>query len=518
MIAATSFFSDPEVRVSIDPGVVLSVAQAQGYVSPEDARLLLEKVERAEVDLERLRQVHPDWKAEIDAAVAAFNKGNLDDAMQAFARVDQLISASQAELRAEEARSKYTQATLFYPFDFTKATPLLCEAAELAATTISYWIDCGAARSMTSDLEETLGAYQAAADLARDADQVMELVAALEGIGDVRRAEGQFDAALAAYTEGLNISRKRAEADPGSAEAAGAVSVSLASIGQVHADQDQYGASLKVYVESLDILRGLARQNPGEPTWAYEASATLTIIAEILIHQGQSAAALGAYTESLGLARTLAGQDPDDVYRANAVSVSLSGLGFLKAAGGQFDAALEAFAESVEILRANAARDPGNAFWNHQVSVELGKVGRVHLMQGQLDDALDVLIESLDIARALAIRDPENVFWELQIQNVLSLIGDVRMAQGQPDAALAAYGEGLGILRALAAQDPGNAALARHVMVSLWQMAEVDQADGAGHWAAVVAYMEEMEASGILLPDDKPFLPTARENLAAASE
>ena len=278
-IMVTSLFSDPEVR--IDPGVVLSVAQAQGYVSPEEAELLVDKVERAEVDLERLRQAHPDWKAEIDAAVEAFNKGDFGDASEAFARIDALIAARRAELRAEEARSKYTQATLFHPFEYSKSAPLLCEAAELAASEIWYWIECGRARIRTGNLALALTAFEAARDLARDVEDERDRSAALDGIGDVRRAQGQLDAALEAYTEGLDIRRALAAQDPGNAGWARDVSVSLDRVGDVRRAQGQLDAALEAYTEGLDIRRALAAQDPGNAGWARDVFVSLWRMAQV---------------------------------------------------------------------------------------------------------------------------------------------------------------------------------------------------------------------------------------------
>ncbi len=123
----------------IDVGLVLVVAESQGFLSPEKARALEEQVARTQADLERLRRDNPDWASEIDAAIRAFNASDLAAARDAFARIDALIEdrrvallAEEATLRLEAARSKHAQATLFYPFEVSKAEPLLRDAAALA--------------------------------------------------------------------------------------------------------------------------------------------------------------------------------------------------------------------------------------------------------------------------------------------------------------------------------------------------------------------------------------------------
>lgn len=225
VIAAMSSMRDPEIR--IDPAVVLSVAEAQGYVSSEAAALLTDRVKRAQTDLEGLQKDHPVWKTEIDAAIKAFNKGNLKDAGEAFARVDALMAASRAELSKEEARSKYMQATLFHPFEYSKAEPLLCAAAELDGNDIWYWIECGRARIQKGSLEQALAAFEKANSLAEYVKDSNERAAALNEIGDVRMAQGQLAAALVVYDESLGIRRKLAAQDPGNAGWARDVCVSL---------------------------------------------------------------------------------------------------------------------------------------------------------------------------------------------------------------------------------------------------------------------------------------------------
>jgi hypothetical protein len=95
-------------------------------------------------------------------------------------------------------------------------------------------------------------------------------------------------------------------------------------------------------------------------------------------------------------------------------------------------------------------------------------------------------------------------------------IGDVRVAQGDLPGGLAAFDEGLTIARDLAARDPGNAGWARDVRISVWRTAQVDLSEAARHWEEEVARMEDMDARGILLPTDAPYLEAARANLASA--
>ena len=265
--------------VIIDVSLVRAIAEHQGFLSPENARALEHQVARTQADLDRLRQDRPEWRTEVDAAIQAFNDSDITGAKAAFARIDALMAERRADLRAEErelrleeARSKNAQATLFYPFEFSRSEPLLTEAAELAETDIWYWIECGRARTAIGSLERALAAFQKAYDLAHDGVETRDHVAALDGIGDVRVAQGQLGAGLTAYEEGLGIRRRLAALDPGNARWARDILVSLRKTAQAdQANASEYWSEVVVHMEAMKakciLLLGdqplleIARQN-----------------------------------------------------------------------------------------------------------------------------------------------------------------------------------------------------------------------------------------------------------------
>ena len=259
----------------IDQELVVGIAEQQGYVSPSAAEALRAQAARTQADLEELRRRHPDWAAEVNSAIRAFNESDLDGARAAFADIDRLISEQRAELSAEQARSKYAQATLLYPFEFSKSEPLLCDAADLARSDIWYWIECGRARMAIGSLEGAKAAFQAAQDLAEAGGDEHGLAAALVHAGDVRVAQGNLPAALAAYEEGLAIVRDLAARDPGNAGWARDLAVSLNNVGDVRVAQGAMPAALAAFEEGLAIRRDLAERDPGNAGWARDVWVSL---------------------------------------------------------------------------------------------------------------------------------------------------------------------------------------------------------------------------------------------------
>src|SRR5674536_168307 len=88
------------------------------------------------------------------------------------------------------------------------------------------------------------------------------LSVSLGRVGNVLRAQGVLPGALAAYREGLDISRALTTKDASNAEWRRDLSISLESVGNVLRAQGVLPGALAAYRECLDIRRELAAKSP----------------------------------------------------------------------------------------------------------------------------------------------------------------------------------------------------------------------------------------------------------------
>ena len=144
-----------------------------------------------------------DVKAEVDRAIAAVNESDPAAARAAFAQANAAFDertsereAAASQDRIEQARLKNAEAALLYPIDLSKAEPLLCQAAELAATEIWFWIECGQARQDRGHVDTALAAFQQAHELAERAKSERDVAAASTLLGYVRVDQGDLPGAL----------------------------------------------------------------------------------------------------------------------------------------------------------------------------------------------------------------------------------------------------------------------------------------------------------------------------------
>ena len=185
-----------------------------------------------------------------------------------------------------------------------------------------------------------------------NAQAARDVSVSLERIGEVAMAAGDLAGARTAYTEMHDTLRRLAAADPGNAQAARDVSMSLNTIGQVAMVAGDLAGSRTAYTESLDIARRLAAADPGNAQAARDLSMSLNTIGQVAMAAGDLGAARDAYTEDLDIARRLAAADPDNAQAARDLMVSLVRLAELaeQDTGEDSDQAKAAWAGVVEVL------------------------------------------------------------------------------------------------------------------------------------------------------------------------
>ena len=144
----------------------------------------------------------------------------------------------------------------------------------------------------------------------------------------LRRQEGDSDQALTHYTRCNDLTETLLKANPGSAQAARDVSASLINLGDFLAKRGQHGdadQTLVYYTRSLDLRETLLKANPGSAQAARDVSVSLDRLGFFLAQRGQHGdadQALGYYTRSLDLAETRRKANPGSAEAARDVVVS----------------------------------------------------------------------------------------------------------------------------------------------------------------------------------------------------
>jgi tetratricopeptide (TPR) repeat protein len=267
---------------------------------------------------------------------------------------------------AERALQSYEE-DLAIPRRLAIDNPDSAEAARDQSVSLNKLGDFYRQRGQAGDAERALQSYEEDLAIARrlaidnpdSAEAARDLSVSLNKTGDFYRQRGQAgdaERALQRYEESLGIARRLATDNPGSAQAARDLSVSLNKLGDYYLQRGQAGdagRALQCYEESLDTRRRLATDNPGSAQAARDLGASLDRFGDFYLQRGQAGdaeRALERYEECLAIARRLATDNPDSAEAARDLSVSLVRMGEFHAQAGNGPAAAAAWAEAFAIL------------------------------------------------------------------------------------------------------------------------------------------------------------------------
>jgi predicted negative regulator of RcsB-dependent stress response len=143
-------------------------------------------------------------------------------------------------------------------------------------------------------------------------------------VGNTLAAQGDTTGALAAYREGLDITRALATKDPDNTQLQNDLSGSLQRVGDMLVIQRDPTGALAAYQEGLGVARALAAKDAHNTEWQRSLELSLNRTADMLAKTGDGDGALAAYREGLAIARTLADADTGTIRNGNATSRSAS--------------------------------------------------------------------------------------------------------------------------------------------------------------------------------------------------
>lgn len=337
-------------------------------------------------------------------------------------------------------------------------------------------------------LEEALASYRgslvirerlAAADRG-NAQWQRDLSAVHNRIGDALESQGKLDAALASYRKSVAICEAMAAADPGNPIWQRSLSVALGRVGDVLHLQGKLDEALASYRAVHDRL---AAAEAGNVAWQRERSVALGKIGDVLRNQDKLDEALLSYRAAQAIDQRLTALDPSNVTWQHDLSSSHERVGNVLREQFDFDGARREYEAKRAILERLAASDPGNAGWQRDLSVSYNKIGDMLRFQGKLDDALATFRKTLAIDERLSAADPSNAEWQRDISVAHERIGAVLRAQRKFEDALASYRASVVIRERIARANPSNSRWQRdhavgHAFVALTyrDMRKLDEA------------------------------------------
>lgn len=356
-------------------------------------------------------------------------------------------------------------------------------------------------------LEATPDSAQAARDVAIGLSKLGEILVS-------RSKHGDSDKALAYFQRSLSLRERSLAANPDSAEVARDVSVCLNVLGDFLASRGLPGDSEKAFAyfqRDLELSERLLAANPGSAQAARDVSVSLNKLGNFLALRGRPSdfdAALAHFQRSLELSERLLVANPNSAQAARDVFVSSNYLGdFLASRGlpGDAEKALACFQRGLALTEGLLAANSGSAQTTRDVAVGLNALGDFLLLRAHLGDSETALAHfqrGLDITERLFTANPDSAVAARDV--LISLERMAKLSGEQPDGAekaLELQKRSLEIALKLRNQNPRSWFYQRTAAVSYVQAAQ--RAHDAGneelakqYWASCFSVLDPLVQAG----------------------
>lgn len=228
-------------------------------------------------------------------------------------------------------------------------------------------------------------------------------------IGDVRLERGQFDQALASYTEALRINEPLADQTRNTAWI-------LQKIGYVRSLQGHHREAQDMLGRAQRIRTALAGADPGNAELQRELSISHQMTGDGLAALGDRNGALKAYEEAGRITQRLIDRgDPPSRWRRDMARIHssigdllVSERAHVREATGHYRRALQIRGDLVRL-------DRGNADWQRDLGISHRKLGNALLASADAAGALREFRQAIVVQESLVRLDPENTRWKADL-------------------------------------------------------------------------------------------------------
>jgi CHAT domain-containing protein len=289
--------------------------------------------------------------------------------------------------------------------------------------------------------------YQAVCTYRRLAEKRPEIYLSLAGtalnnLGCVQRALGQFHEARESHVEALIIRRELAALNLH--EHLPNVAVTLHNLGAMESDLNHNHAAHEYYTEALNIRRQLVRQDSGDnKTSLRNLSNTLTNLGLVQHELGDLEDARISFLKSLEIRRKLAKEHSD--LHSSSVAAVLFNLGNLQQDLNDPENACESYTEVLVTYRQLEQLFPDQ--YEIMIANVLNNLGVAQSDLYNLEDARQSLLEALEIQRRSLDKPPDTCRVDLAM--TLANLGAIERDLGHLEAAREKLFETVAIWRKL---------------------------------------------------------------------
>lgn len=280
-------------------------------------------------------------------------------------------------------------------------------------------------------------------------ESLLRRAEALRQIGDVRLSLGEFEPALTAFHESLNLSRELSGRSPDNQDWLFALGNAWFWVGYTHWQKGDLGAAVAPMNEYFKAAERLVQLAPDNAKWQLELGYALANLGSLAAARGDSGAAIGYFEAGNAVADKLIRDDPTDVGLHLTRIENCSWLASIHQGAGELREAKVLHARALQLTTDLLASYPDDRRIQREKVLRQVFYSRVLLLMGEVEEAQRVSSEALSSARALASVDPENARWQWQLASVMEQESRVLRASRQCTEAVSMAEAGLAVTKDL---------------------------------------------------------------------
>ncbi len=333
------------------------------------------------------------------------------------------------------------------------------------------------------------------ADSPESVEAAIDVVMAIDPIGQIQLQSGDFPNARIAFNETQEILQRLAKRVPSDNEIKRLLGLSLSRMADIAVNDGDLYAAAALYDQDLAIATELYLAQPNDATAKRDLCVSLDRVGNMLGHRGQIEKSMDAYLESRRLREELHAAEPSDVKSSRDLMVSYMKGGDTRMLLKEVAAAQIDYQKALALADELASNDPQNATARRFQSMSAEVLADVAIKQEQFDDALRYAIRSLDISLELAAKDPTDGQMQRDLYICYAKVAKVYLARKDYDACLKQLGLALNVVQIAYEQQPESLQAVKDYNSVLLRIAEAhlesgDAASAAKECETVILILE----------------------------
>ena len=341
--------------------------------------------------------------------------------------------------------------------------------------------------SMTQSHELLLGNSE-------DLDWLFERSQAEFGIGQMHYEQGDLQEADRWFHTYLDSVSDLSRRDPENPTWRQEMAYAQTNIGALRAKEGEATDAVLWFQQAVDTWQGIVKSNPADADARLELADALSWLGSALEGDGDLAQSLACFEAQLTILEELEWANPEDHELRFVRAICLNHMGSLLRQTGEPEAARERVSVAVALLEKLVRSDRTNTGWARDLAVNEMRSAHLHLTAGELERSEMIGRRGLERLQVLVQRDRSNDDWlqlraeaEIVLGRTLFAREDWRAARELAEAALR-HTEDL----AEGAVDAHRIAAQAHLLLGRLHAAGGDRSAALESWSAGLARIEQV--------------------------